>query len=60
MTMPRLDGAATFRELQRICEDVQVSVMSGYNAFAQRCFGPLARGDIIRYRQHRIHLAPSA
>jgi DNA-binding NtrC family response regulator len=31
MTMPHMDGAATFRELRRIREDVQVILMSGYN-----------------------------
>lgn len=31
MTMPNLDGVATFRALRRIKRDVQVILMSGYN-----------------------------
>ncbi|HEX5691703.1 MAG TPA: response regulator, partial [Roseiflexaceae bacterium] len=31
MTMPRMDGAAVFRELWQIRSDVQVILMSGYN-----------------------------
>ena len=31
MTMPHLDGEATFRELRRIDPDVRVVLMSGYN-----------------------------
>ncbi|WP_309672353.1 response regulator [Gemmatimonas sp.] len=31
LTMPHLDGAATFREMRRIDPDVRVVLMSGYN-----------------------------
>ena len=45
LTMPRLDGEQAFTELRRLCPDVRIILMSGYNAQeATQCFsvdGPL-------------------
>jgi len=48
LTMPRMDGEETFRELRRISEDVRVIMSSGYNEFevSQRFIGKGLTGFI--------------
>ena len=48
LTMPRMDGEETFRELRRIREDVLVIMSSGYNEFevSQRFIGKGLTGFI--------------
>ncbi len=48
LTMPRMDGEETFRELRRIRDDVRVIMSSGYNEFevSQRFIGKGLTGFI--------------